>query len=401
MIRYLKDISSGLFILIVAFSYSIFFIIATLLGFPQDGIIFRLYSGFLALIAFSVFLLSSRRIPGKVFVNSIFLCVIVVLLYFSTRILYLNTNSVYTSYFLSMGVRFIPAILIGVYMLSVEDILERVEKALLPFILIYTLTLASVTFTAKIGVNLNQTFNTGMLTYQSISYYAIFAYGFTIYLISNNWKTNSNVLRYFLVFLAIIQVLITIMAGGRGAFVLGCVFTAYYAMKHMSFSKLFVYFVVAFAALFFVESLLSNNAIFKMGFNRIFDFFGNSDSIENDLRWVRWGLAWNAFIESPLFGHGLGSVFYEVGFYSHNIITDMLCEGGILLALLFTYILFRFVKSSLFLINEDKRYEIFVVIFLCSFILSCFSGYYLSDTGLWLSIAFILNKVSIVKYSKL
>ena len=278
--------------------------------------------------------------------------------------------------------------------------MERVEKALLPFILIYTLTLASVSFSAKMGANLNQTFNTGMLTYQSVSYYAIFAYGFTIHLLSNNWNTNT-LLRWSLVFLAIIQVIITIMAGGRGAFVLGCVFTIYYAMKHMSFSKLFIYSIVVLAALLFIESLLANNAIFKMGFNRIFNFFGNSNSIENDLRWIRWGLAWNAFVDSPLFGHGLGSVFYEVGFYSHNIFTDMLCEGGFLLFSFFVYLLYRFVKASFYLVKEDKMYEIFVIIFLCSFIMCCFSGYYLSDTGLWLSMTFILNKVTIVKLSKL
>lgn len=80
-----------------------------------------------------------------------------------------------------MGVRFIPAILTGMYMLSHDDIMEKIERALLPFILLYTLTLASVAFTANIGVNIGQTFSTDFLDYQSISYYSIFAFGFSMY----------------------------------------------------------------------------------------------------------------------------------------------------------------------------------------------------------------------------
>lgn len=45
-----------------------------------------------------------------------------------------------------MGVRFIPAVLTGMYMLSHDDIMKKVEYALLPFILLYTITLASVAF---------------------------------------------------------------------------------------------------------------------------------------------------------------------------------------------------------------------------------------------------------------
>lgn len=55
MLKYLKDISSGFFILVVAFSYSIYFVIATFLGIPQEGVVFRLYSGILAVVVAFVF----------------------------------------------------------------------------------------------------------------------------------------------------------------------------------------------------------------------------------------------------------------------------------------------------------------------------------------------------------
>lgn len=395
MLKYLKDISSGFFILVVAFSYSIYFVIATFLGIPQEGVVFRLYSGILAVVVAFVFFLSIHRIPRRIYIGGLLLCAIIILLYFSTRCFYDEVNNRYTSYFLSMGVRFIPAVLTGMYMLSHDDIMKKVEYALLPFILLYTITLASVAFTANIGVNIAQTFNTDFLNYQSISYYSIFAFGFNMYLIVQCSNSYTRYRRYILIALAILQVIITIMAGGRGAFVLGCVFTLYFALKHITFSKLISYILIGLAVLLTINAILSDNEIFKMGFERIFNFFGNTEAIETDNRWIRWNLAWNAFTKSPVFGHGLGSVFYEVGFYSHNIFTDMLCEGGVVLFLIFIFVLMKFIRASQILITEDYRNEIIVIVFLCSFVMNSFSGYYLSDIGIWLSLTYVLCKNSL------
>lgn len=395
MLKYLKDISSGFFILVVAFSYSIYFVIATFLGIPQEGVVFRLYSGILAVVVAFVFFLSIHRIPRRIYIGGLLLCAIIILLYFSTRCFYDEVNNRYTSYFLSMGVRFIPAVLTGMYMLSHDDIMKKVEYALLPFILLYTITLASVAFTANIGVNIAQTFNTDFLNYQSISYYSIFAFGFNMYLIVQCSNSYTRYRRYILIALAILQVIITIIAGGRGAFVLGCVFTLYFALKHITFSKLISYILIGLAVLLTINAILSDNEIFKMGFERIFNFFGNTEAIGTDNRWIRWNLAWNAFTKSPVFGHGLGSVFYEVGFYSHNIFTDMLCEGGVVLFLIFIFVLMKFIRASQILITEDYRNEIIVIVFLCSFVMNSFSGYYLSDTGIWLSLTYVLCKNSL------
>lgn len=395
MLKYLKDISSGFFILVVAFSYSIYFVIATFLGIPQEGVVFRLYSGILAVVVAFVFFLSIHRIPRRIYIGGLLLCAIIILLYFSTRCFYDEVNNRYTSYFLSMGVRFIPAVLTGMYMLSHDDIMKKVEYALLPFILLYTITLASVAFTANIGVNIAQTFNTDFLNYQSISYYSIFAFGFNMYLIVQCSNSYTRYRRYILIALAILQVIITIMAGGRGAFVLGCVFTLYFALKHITFSKLISYILIGLAVLLTINAILSDNEIFKMGFERIFNFFGNTEAIGTDNRWIRWNLTWNAFTKSPVFGHGLGSVFYEVGFYSHNIFTDMLCEGGVVLFLIFIFVLMKFIRASQILITEDYRNEIIVIVFLCSFVMNSFSGYYLSDTGIWLSLTYVLCKNSL------
>lgn len=134
-----------------------------------------------------------------------------------------------------------------------------------------------------------------------------------------------------------------------------------------------------------------NGYLLDMGISRIMNFWSDSSAIEQDSRWIRWNLAWNAFEESPIWGNGIGSVFYKVGFYSHNIFTDLLCEGGILLTGVCIYILFRFLVKIKYLISCDRKFELILIIFLCSFVNILFSGYYLSETGIWLSFMYILG----------
>lgn len=391
MLNYLKEISVGFFVLVVAFSYSIFFIFQAGLGFPAGGNLFQLYSGVLAVISFAVYLYSFNQIPGRANIYSMLICAFVILFYFMTQLFYGQVNNRYNSYFLSMGVRFIPAVLMGVAILRDENILHKIERSLFPFVLLYTLTLASIVFTVKVGVNIGSTFNMESgLNYQNISYYSIFAYGLTLYLII--YANYNQWFNYIVLSLAVMQVLMCIMSGGRGAFVLGLVFTVYFGLKKMSLGKVLVYIVILLCAFFLVQSLLSENQVFAQGFNRIFNFFGNAQAIGRDNRWIRWDLAYNAFLTSPIWGHGLGSVFYEVGFYSHNVFTDLLCEGGVLLAGLFVYILFTFYKRVTLYLKYDHRYEIMIIIFLCSFVMLCFSGYYLSDSGVWLVLSFVLDQ---------
>lgn len=394
-----KEVSSGFFVLLIAFSYSIFFISQTALGLKAgEGSLFQVYSGLLAIVVFVMYLLSLKSIPGKASMAALLCCCTIVVLYYATQLQYGYLNKRYFAYFLSTGVRFIPAVLMGTIMLKDSKILEKIESALLPFVIFYTLALGQVVFTAKIGVNVGSTFNTeGGLSYQSISYYSIFAFGFTMYLISNGM--HSNIKRKFLIALAITQVIMCIMSGGRGAFVLGVVFCVYFGLKAGSLRNLVKYLILVLFFIIIIHIVFADNAVFQQGFNRIFNFFGEEKAMENDNRWIRWGLAFDAFLDSPLWGHGLGSVFYEVGFYSHNIFTDLLCEGGIIFEGLFIFMLIRFYNISKRLIRIDSRYEILVIIFLCSFIMLCFSGYYLSESGMWIAMTYILfSKNKIHKY---
>ena len=190
---------------------------------------------------------------------------------------------------------------------------------------------------------------------------------------------------------AFLQLYMCIATGGRGALVLGVAMTLYYGIKNLNSKTLFQYIILGVFAMIVMSVFFFGDARIEHGLNRLLGFFGDTDAVSDDNRWERWSYAWESFKASPLLGHGIGSVFYEVGFYSHNIFMDLLCEGGLIAPLIFIIILKRFYTKITSLISIDKRYEIFVIIFLCSFVNILFSGYYLSQTAMWLSLSFILN----------
>lgn len=389
----IKEYLYGLFILIVAFSYSIFFIAQVGLAIPEESALFRIYSGILMFMTLIIFLFNMSKMPNGSNMKALLIIGIVVFLFYFTRLFYDYTNSRYQTYFLSMGVRFVPAIMMGVVMLTDNTVLRKIEKALLPFMLFYTYALSSAVFSvnvSKLHSNLAIYNNNGSMNYQNLSYFSIYAFGMTLYLIANgSYKKWS---RFVLVSLVFLQLYLAMSAGGRGAFVLAIVFAVYYGRYNLSRESFVKFVVLGLFAVGIFSIVFSGDARFEYGFSRISSFFADNSAVENDNRWIRWGLAWNAFLRSPLWGHGIGSVFYEVGFYSHNIFIDMLCEGGVILFAFFSILLLRFYRRVRDFIKMDKRNEIMVILFLSSFVLLCFSGYYLSETGMWLALTYILLK---------
>ena len=103
------------------------------------------------------------------------------------------------------------------------------------------------------------------------------------------------------------------------------------------------------------------------------------------------GLKW--YGEKPVFGHGVGSVFFEMGTYSHNFITDAMVEVGVIgtfiLFSLFIILVFKAIKD----IYHDISDSLWLIIFLDGLVMSLFSGYYLAQIPLWWSVAFYFSNI--------
>ncbi|MCD8284744.1 MAG: O-antigen ligase family protein [Prevotellaceae bacterium] len=406
MIKELRDIAIGFFILAVAYSASLYGIILSYLNFNTGSIILRCYYLAMAAGVLLYFFTVADKISLKPFVNTFLIGVVVAILYYFARFHYMSipihsylesntnvqaTNTAYYRNFFWILVHFIPSITMGALMLKDNAVLQKMEKALLPFMLLYTIALAKVIFSARISYSIGATFHDlSTMNYQMLSYYSMFAFGMTLYLICN--RSYPKLFLVVMTALAALQLVMALTAGGRGAFVLGIVFCLYFGLTRLSVRRLILYLLLIGIVALVIQRLVISNDVFNLGYERIMNFFSNTENYRTDNRWLRWTLSYESFATSPIIGHGLGSVFYEVGYYSHNIFLDILCEGGLVLLSIFAFVMYRLGYLLRKSIKYDRRNELLLVLFLCSFINLCFSNYYLGESAIWLAVSYVLNR---------
>lgn len=115
-------------------------------------------------------------------------------------------------------------------------------------------------------------------------------------------------------------------------------------------------------ARFFWISLFIIVAIFGIRFisinysdqwSRMIEFGENSDNGRFDL----WKQSFLYFLDSPLWGNGLGYMVSEYGKATHNTYIQLLCETGIVGFLLFTSII-------LIILKKLKKNEIYLILFI-------------------------------------
>lgn len=124
------------------------------------------------------------------------------------------------------------------------------------------------------------------------------------------------------------------------------------------------------------------------GFSRIVNTVETQD--ENGRDFLR-AMALNSFLESPILGHGFGSVFYEIGEYSHNCVTDALVETGIIGAGIFVFLIIYVWKKSGQMMRYDITNFLWRIIFLDGIVMSLFSGYYLAHLPIYWTVGFVLS----------
>ena len=100
-------------------------------------------------------------------------------------------------------------------------------------------------------------------------------------------------------------------------------------------------------------------------------------------------LAFQAFEESPIVGQGIGSIWYTVGYYSHNLVMDLLAETGIIGTTIFLYLLLKTFLGLYRLMRYQKTAILLSVIFLGALLKNAFSGYYLGAFKLFMMCSYI------------
>lgn len=205
--------------------------------------------------------------------------------------------------------------------------------------------------------------------YQNISYYSAFNVGLSLFLLYER-KFRKAITRVLCYVLIVVQVATCLLSGGRGGVLLAIVLITLYVilMLRKNFLLLIPVILVVFVFLFIPIPGIENESI-----ARSLSVFGGGgiDELRADLQ----AQAISCFLQKPIFGNGIGSVFYLLGIYSHNYVTDILCETGIVGLLLAVLLFVAFVRMAGTAFKTGSMYRLAIVFFICGMVMNTFSGY--------------------------
>lgn len=375
------------FALFVIFADELFLSYMSMMGINVESGMKSIQAIGVAAIAYFLLLkdIFSHNLSKKNYMQLLSLLV-VMLLYYSTHYFYPRgaANSNYMAHFLSFGSLSIPACLIGIRFSSHEYNKEILD--LLPiFIVIVTVTVAPQVFLTSVTGSL-LTGKDSVFDYQNASYYLAFCFSYAAFYVLFRKKSNKSLygkIAYVFMFVVMFVCAIgCLMGGGRGAFVYLVLIGIYLAYRSFKDSGRFKFRnIVSLAFIMAVLLLLANhyNIFESAGFVRVSENL-TSDDARADL----WKKAMAGFKESPILGNGLGSVWWTVGFYSHNILSDLLSETGIIGTVIALVVLFKMFRKLTKLSGRSEFDMFMLVLYIGCLVYVAFSCYWISFHKLFL-----------------
>lgn len=205
--------------------------------------------------------------------------------------------------------------------------------------------------------------------YQNISYYSAYNVGLSLFLLYEG-RFNKPFSKFLCYALVALQITTCFLSGGRGGVLLSIILVASYVIIQMRKNILILIpvFLLGFIILFLPIPGIENESIARS----LSVFSGeNVDELRADLH----SEALANFLRKPILGNGIGSVFYLLGIYSHNFVTDILCEIGIVGFLFAVWLFFVFWRRGRKVVRKGSIYRLAIVFFVCGIVMNCFSGY--------------------------
>ena len=301
------------------------------------------------------------------------------------------------SEFLVFVGQLMPGLLTAILVGENRNFQEKIINKSLAIALVFGLVAFICTFNPSTSTSGGLASNDNNLNYQSLSYLASYSAALCevfLYINGNIIKKSLSFAIYGMVLLDLLTILI---AGGRGGLVaytlFGIIFSVFTVRSQRvsahTILKYFFVIIAVSAGLCFIFKMASNSTVATSGFNRLLGFL-NGTGDEGRAR--IWEKAISSFISSPIVGHGIGSVFYEVGQYSHNIFLDLLVETGLLGTIIFVFFIIHYLRVLFRMMRYDIYNIFWLFIFLCGFFMNLFSGYYLISIPMWWSIFAVISK---------
>lgn len=111
-----------------------------------------------------------------------------------------------------------------------------------------------------------------------------------------------------------------------------------------------------------------------------------------------WGNAIQYIQENPVFGKGIGYFEYqENGVYAHNILLQLMCEGGIFVLVPIVLVVLRSLGIVMGVSDKNNRneYLFFTLTFSCGLIILFYSSVYWIYIPFWFYLGYFLKTISV------
>lgn len=206
--------------------------------------------------------------------------------------------------------------------------------------------------------------------------------------------------RYISILLLPVLLLIALMSGGRGGVLLliinGILSFCFFSRKN--FSKMVILCVVFVGVAYIVVSMLSSQMTdrFALGMERSFGYL-NGKHVDMDAtgREDIYDISRHLISESPIIGYGVWGTYKTTyaafGGYSHNIVYDVLLQGGILGLVIFISVVCKVIKKVCLIISTDFSKSLLLPIATYPAIGLLFSGTWVNSALFWFLIVYVLT----------
>lgn len=389
MFKSMKEWFYAIFFLFALFSESIFHCYMILRGLVVESGQLKYMFIVVAAIGYMTFLLdllnNRYSIEAKRFIAVLFG---IVAIYGCTSLFY-GTASGYISQLLRYGSISISIAILGVHA-ATNEYFDKINRLIPFFIIPLSIVLGSLGMSyAAMGDMIRQNDDSG-LTYQSMAYFMAFYFVCAAYyaLVANvAHKGFWMIVRFAAFGVMAYSALVCVMSGGRGAvvYLVSVALIIVYSMYNNGrLSKIKIFGIVLAAVAVFAYCFVALNVSDSVGFSRLSEKMTDSSSRDN-----LYNLAWNAFLDSAGLGNGLGSCWWTVGWYSHNMVLDLLAEIGLIGAAIVLIVILKTCRRSLVLGKYEPFYDFVLFIFLEGLVRGMFSDYWLSLEKLWLGFSFV------------
>lgn len=325
--------------------------------------------------------------------KQLFALLVILVLYIISGLMYPH-NANYNRYFahlLSYVSISIPACYVG--MRLAREKCQEMLFNLLPFVIVpIVIIVISAVFSSSVNNELLGREDEDVFNYQNASYFLSFCYSycfFYVFLMNKDIKSvkGVNIKNVVMVFLMFVCAIGCILGGGRGAFVFIVFISAYLIWRLIRQSGKNTHhrlFLLLMASIIMVYLAVHLHVFESSGFLRV-----SETLTEDDYRMAFIQKALNVFGESPFIGHGIGSIWWTVGFYSHNMLMDFLAETGIIGTIILVTVLFRMFLLLIRWSHYDSLDMFMLIVFLGALVHDSFSGYWISSPKFFMIFGYV------------